>query len=235
MASPLLIPAVWVLTQNTLLCEWSRPAQTLCDPGESIPMKFLKGRPLSILENEDRERIRDANPIEQVVGKYVDLVQRGRVFKGLCPFHDDSNPSMDVDPDRGTFKCWACNEGGDVFAFIQKRYNLDFLESMEHLAQEAGIEFRRRPVDPEVAAQRDKDLEMLEWVTEWFIRQLESPSGKDARENLKKRGFRTDMIRKFRISSPNRKQNTWAISMCIKCHFKIICFNQPFHSLRFRL
>ena len=164
-----------------------------------MPMKFLKGRPLSILENEDRERIRDANPIEQVVGKYVDLVQKGRVFKGLCPFHDDSNPSMDVDPDRGTFKCWACNEGGDVFAFIQKRYNLDFLEAMEHLAQEAGIEFRRRPVDPEVTAQRDKDLEMLEWVTEWFIRQLESQSGKAARENLKKRGFRPDMIRKFRI------------------------------------
>ena len=164
-----------------------------------MPMKFLKGRPLSILENEDRERIRDANPIEQVVGKYVDLVQKGRVFKGLCPFHDDSNPSMDVDPERGTFKCWACNEGGDVFAFIQKRYNLDFLEAMEHLAQEAGIEFRRRPVDPEVTAQRDKDLEMLEWVTEWFIRQLESQSGKAARENLKKRGFRPDMIRKFRI------------------------------------
>lgn len=154
---------------------------------------------MSLLENEDRERIRDANPIEQVVGKYVDLVQRGRVFKGLCPFHDDSNPSMDVDPGRGTFRCWACNENGDVFAFIQKRYNLDFLEAMEHLAQEAGIEFRRRPVDPEVAIQRDKDLEMLEWVTQWFTGQLNSTHGEPARKYLKDRGFRDDMIRKFRI------------------------------------
>ncbi len=175
------------------------PSLVSCDPGETRIDEAFERPTLSILENQDRERIREANPIEQVVGKYVDLVQRGRVFKGLCPFHDDSNPSMDVDPERGTFRCWSCNENGDVFAFIQKRYNYDFLEAMEHLAQEAGIEFRRRPVDPEVAAQRDKDLEMLEWVTEWFIRQLESPSGKPARDNLKKRGFRPDMIRKFRI------------------------------------
>ena len=64
-----------------------------------MPMKFLKGRPLSILENEDRERIRDANPIEQVVGKYVDLVQKGR-FTDIRPTHQSHQP---------TSKSWLCH------------------------------------------------------------------------------------------------------------------------------
>ena len=154
---------------------------------------------MSLLENEDRERIREASPIEVVIGKYVDLVQRGRVFKGLCPFHEDNNPSMDVDPDRGTFRCWACNEHGDVFTFIQKRYGYEFPEAMEHLAQEAGIEIQKRRIDPEVAVQRNKDLEMLDRVASWFTKQLESPQGKPARDYLKERGFSEQSIRKFRI------------------------------------
>ena len=68
---------------------------------------------------EDRvaltQRIKEANDIVDVVGSYLNLRPAGPTFKGLCPFHDDQRPSLDVDPRRQRFKCWACGKFGDVF------------------------------------------------------------------------------------------------------------------------
>ena len=149
--------------------------------------------------NDDRERVREASPIEEVIGKYVDLVQRGRVWKGLCPFHDDGRPSMDVDPERNTFKCWSCNEGGDVFSFIQKFEKVDFREALTILADRANIELRTQFQDPQIQIQRDKDLEFLDRTATWFTQQLKTAEGRPALEYLKERGFSDSCIRRFRI------------------------------------
>src|SRR5260370_1765313 len=66
-----------------------------------------------------RERVREANDIVDVVGSHITLRPAGPIFKALCPFHDDKHPSFTVDPRRQRYTCWACGEGGDVFAFVQ--------------------------------------------------------------------------------------------------------------------
>ena len=85
----------------------------------------------------DRERVREASPIDTVVGEYFPLIPDGRGFKLLCPFHREKTPSFKVDPERGTYRCYGCNEGGDVFSFVMKMENLEFPGALRHLAERA--------------------------------------------------------------------------------------------------
>ncbi|MDE0958234.1 MAG: DNA primase [Planctomycetota bacterium] len=148
---------------------------------------------------DELERIRDANPIEDVVPEYVELIRRGNVFKGLCPFHPDQNPSMDVNPARQTFRCWSCEEHGDVFTFIQKIEGIDFPEAKQKLADRAGIEIQQFHRDPRREEQDQQDYDLLERAANWFQRQLQSEKGIAAREYLAGRGFTDETIQKFRI------------------------------------
>ncbi|MEC9476066.1 MAG: DNA primase [Planctomycetota bacterium] len=148
---------------------------------------------------DELERIRDANPIEDVVQGYVELSRRGNVFKGLCPFHADKNPSMDVNPERRTFRCWACEEHGDVFTFIQKIEGVEFPEAKKILADRAGIEIKEWKRNPQQKQQEDAEFLLLERVAAWYQKQLQSDAGTVAREYLTRRGFSELTIRKFRI------------------------------------
>ncbi len=77
-----------------------------------------------------------------VIGRVVTLKKAGSSYKGLCPFHSEKTPSFTVDEGRQTYKCFGCGEGGDVISFVQKYYSLDFMEAMEQLAKEYGIELK---------------------------------------------------------------------------------------------
>ena len=67
-----------------------------------------------------KERVRDAVDIVDVVGSYISLRRGGKAMVGLCPWHDDSRPSLQVNPERQTFRCWVCDIGGDVFNFLMR-------------------------------------------------------------------------------------------------------------------
>lgn len=90
-------------------------------------------------KNEDKERVRDASDIVRVVGEHVALKAKGREYVGLCPFHDDRKPSMNVVPSKQIFHCFVCQTGGDVFSFVEKYHKMDFREALEYLAERAGI------------------------------------------------------------------------------------------------
>ena len=94
-----------------------------------------------MISDEDKERVRQATDIVQLVGETVELRQRGREFWGCCPFHHEKTPSFKVDPATGLWHCFgACSEGGDVFKYVMKRENLSFPDSIRYLADRAGIE-----------------------------------------------------------------------------------------------
>ena len=88
----------------------------------------------------DKERVRDANRIEVVIGEYVALRPAGGGnLKGLCPFHEEKSPSFHVRPAHGTYHCFGCGEGGDVFSFVAAIDHLTFIEAVQRLADRAGI------------------------------------------------------------------------------------------------
>ena len=90
-------------------------------------------------DNSMISRIQQATDIVEVVSEHLSLVKKGKEMVGLCPFHADHKPSMNVNPTKQIFKCFACGAGGDVFKFVQLRENLGFADAVERLAQRAGI------------------------------------------------------------------------------------------------
>ncbi|NBU40237.1 MAG: toprim domain-containing protein [Planctomycetia bacterium] len=90
-----------------------------------------------------RERVRETIDIADVVGSYISLRRAGRGLVGLCPWHDDARPSLQVNPERQTYRCWVCNIGGDVFNFVMRMEKLEFREALEQLADRCGIALPR--------------------------------------------------------------------------------------------
>src|SRR4051812_24909914 len=86
-----------------------------------------------------KEQVRQATDIVDLIGKHLELRRAGRGYVGRCPWHDDRRPSLQVNPDRQTWKCWVCDIGGDVFSFVMKREGCEFREALEMLADRAGI------------------------------------------------------------------------------------------------
>ena len=96
-----------------------------------------------------KERIRQAIDIVELVGSYLPLRREGRGYKAICPWHDDTRPSLQVNPERQSFKCWVCDVGGDIFSFTMKMENVDFPAALAMLAQRghfAGTGPRRREI-----------------------------------------------------------------------------------------
>src|SRR5512143_3771803 len=106
--------------------------------------------------------IKDAARIEEVVGQYVKLTQKGKNLLGLCPFHADTAPSFTVAPDKGIFHCFGCGAGGNVFSFLMQHQRLSFPEAVEELAKRYGIPLTVRDLGPEGAKQTRQRQQMQE-------------------------------------------------------------------------
>lgn len=105
-----------------------------------------------MIDKETIERVKSALSITDIIGKYVTLRRTGRNFVGVCPFHNDSHPSMTVSPSRNTYKCFVCFHGGDVIQFIQDYEKINFGEALEWCAREAGIHIQNRELTDEERA-----------------------------------------------------------------------------------
>ena len=89
------------------------------------------------------DEIKSRCNIVDVIGQVVPLKRAGSNFKGRCPFHNEKTPSFVVSETKQIFTCFGCGATGDVFAFVQKYYQLDFMQAVEKLAKDYGIEVER--------------------------------------------------------------------------------------------
>ncbi len=158
-----------------------------------------------------KERVRARTDLVQLIGERVALQSRrgGREFVGLCPFHEDHNPSLRVDPDRQSYKCWACGEGGDCFAYVQKSESVGFREALELLATRAGLEMPRHAGAASDGRPTRKELfDVLTWAeTEYHTFLRTSAEAQAAREYLESRGFSREILGRFKLGfSPNDGQ-----------------------------
>jgi DNA primase len=145
------------------------------------------------IRDEDIALVRERARIEEVVRDYVTLRSGGAgSLKGLCPFHDEKTPSFNVNPARGYFHCFGCQEGGDVFAFVMKIDHLGFTEAVEKLAARSGIELRYEEGGSATnrnRGQRARLVEAHKAAAEFYASQLTSDAAKIGREFLTERGF----------------------------------------------
>ncbi|MEN6459641.1 MAG: DNA primase [Thermoguttaceae bacterium] len=172
---------------------------------------------------DTKERVKQAVDIVDLVGSHIQLRRQGRNYVGLCPWHDDSRPSLQVNPERQSFKCWVCDIGGDVFSFVMKMEGVEFREALEMLADRAGIQIEkpgRRPnfvldeaaIGPEDAAggfapeapRRHQDRRTLLQAMAWAEQQyhdclLHAPEADTARRYLQERGITAESIERFHL------------------------------------
>ncbi len=151
------------------------------------------------------ERIKQKLDIVEQIGGVVELKKSGKAFKGLCPFHGERTPSFYVFPETGTWRCFGCNEGGDIFTFFEKQQGLDFREALAMLAERAGIslESGRRDGFEEEAREsggRQRLRALNEAAAIWFHHQLlQSPEAQYARSYLDSRGVNNESIAHWRL------------------------------------
>ena len=160
-----------------------------------------------IFDYAEVRRVQQANDIVDVVGEHVSLKKKGREMVGLCPFHTDHRPSMYVNPSKQIFKCFACGAGGDVLRFVQMREGLTFPQTIERLAERAGIQLQRvKGNQPQTQNAVEVDPNMLAkanaWAAEFFRRCLEDPQkGKVAWDYLAQRRISPESMKKWRIGT----------------------------------
>jgi len=170
--------------------------------------------------NDSREQIRQAIDVVELVNSYVQLKRQGRQYVGLCPWHEDSKPSLTVNQERQTWICWVCDLGGDIFSFIQQHEGVGFREALEMLAERAGIEIGRgKPVQPGSPDDKQTLLKAAAWAEQQYIEYLHNgATATPAREYLERRRISSDSIARHKVGyCPD--DWTWLLNRAAKTPF----------------
>jgi DNA primase len=151
----------------------------------------LKGR----IVQDDLDALRERADMVDVIGGYMKLRKAGRVFKGLCCFHQEKTASFTVDPAKQLYYCHGCGNGGDIFRFIQQTDGLTFNEAAQRLADRVGISLRYEGPGDNGGGIRSVLLAANKQARSWFAAQLAGPPGAVGLRYLEGRGFNLDDAR----------------------------------------
>ena len=155
-------------------------------------------------------QVQQATDLVRLIGEQIALRPRGKEFIGLCPFHDDKNPSMYVSPAKQIYKCFSCGAGGDAFSFIMNYHKMSFPEALRHLAERAGIALQDlrsdASSDPDTPSPRQKLLNANAQALSFFQAIYQHPThGTAARAYTQQRNISADMIQAFQLGyAPDR-------------------------------
>ncbi|BBD07784.1 DNA primase [Desulfovibrio ferrophilus] len=140
--------------------------------------------------------------IVELVRRFVDLRQVSGRWSGPCPFHQETKPSFSVNPEMGYYYCFGCRASGDVIDFYCNIHGLEFREGLQQLAEEVGVELSTARPDPqrdEKKRKRSRSLKLHEQAAEFYIRNLNAPSGKIAGDYLVQRKLSDEVIKSFSL------------------------------------
>ena len=150
------------------------------------------------MNNDLANEIRHKVDIVDIIGERIPLVSKGKNFFGVCPFHDDSNPSMCVSREKQIFTCFSCHATGNVFTFLMDYEHIDFKEALRYLGEKVGLDVSNISVTKK-SSKYDKLYEAYKFSVKYFQNNLSSALGKKAREYLLGREINEDLIKEFEI------------------------------------
>lgn len=153
------------------------------------------------IADDDIEKIRSAVSIVDVIGEHVQLRKQGRNWMGLCPFHAERTPSFSVREEMGRYRCFGCDQSGDVFSFVQETQHVDFVTAVEQLASRAGIALTYTSSGQSKQRARRKRLtEAMGTAVGWYHdRLLGSNDARTARGYLRSRQIDGELARQFQL------------------------------------
>ena len=163
---------------------------------------------MNTLTSEKLNEIRNSVNIVDIISSYINLTPKGKNFFGVCPFHDDNNPSMSVSSDKQIYKCFSCGATGTVFKFIMDYENISFRDAVQIVAEKGGVH-----IDLHQVKKRKNNTNLYDIYNlslKYYINSLNTPKGKKAKEYLKNRNINEDIIREFQIGLSLSDRNTLA-------------------------
>lgn len=153
----------------------------------TIPPRFL-------------DDLRNRLTLSDEVGKTVKLTRAGREYKGCCPFHKEKTASFYVNNDKQFYHCFGCGAHGDVIGFAMQAKNLSFIEALEGLAAQAGMQVPQASPEEVKKEKKKKDLyALMESATNWMAERLFEPKNKDVLSYMTGRGFKQETLEAFTI------------------------------------
>lgn len=160
---------------------------------------------MAVLDNGEINRIQQTANIVEIISSYITLEKKGKNYFGMCPFHDDHNPSMSVSEEKGLFTCFVCHKTGNVFSFVQDYENISFIEAVKIVANKVGIEIETGYKE---TSKYSKHYEAVDLALKFYQNNLKSRDGTKAHEYLKKRGITDEIIEEFNIGYASNNYDT---------------------------
>ena len=143
------------------------------------------------------EEVRKKTDIVDLISEYIPLIKKGKNYFGVCPFHDDSNPSMSVSREKQIYKCFSCGASGNIYNFLMDYEHIDFKEALSKLSSKLGMNIENTTI--KVNNKFDKFYEIYDLTSKLYQNNLLSEKGGSARNYLKSRNISLEEIKKFNI------------------------------------
>ncbi len=157
------------------------------------------------MDNNVVNEVRQANNIVDIISSYIPLVKKGKNYFGICPFHDDNNPSMSVSEEKQIYKCFSCGASGNVFNFVMEYEHIDFKDALFLLAKKAGIVINN--INVKQSNKNDKYYHMYDISLKLYQNNLSTKLGNDAKAYLKERLLTEEAIKYFKIGVALKEQD----------------------------
>ncbi len=158
-------------------------------------------------KNEDIEKLLDELKIEEVVGEVVDLKKSGSNYKGICPFHADTNPSFSVNPAKNICKCFVCGTGGNPITFYSKYKKISFSEAVKELAKKYRVNIKEQisTKNIEKIKENEKYYKIMEEAHNFYIDKIFSLEARIALDYLSERDLDTKTIKEYQLGYASAK------------------------------
>lgn len=153
-----------------------------------------------MISQEDINKVLDANDIVAIAHECVpDLKQKGGRYMACCPFHKEKTPSFQIDQNKQLWHCFGCGEGGNIVNFVEKIYDMNFVEAMEFLADKANIQLKKTPGPTYNKSDKSRLMDACKYAAEFYHNQLtkvKSPGSDKARKYLSSRNMGSDIAKR---------------------------------------
>lgn len=157
------------------------------------------------IAEEDINNIRSNADIVSIIGSYIKLEAKGKNYFGICPFHNDHNPSMSVSPDKQIYTCFVCGASGNVFSFVQNYENVSFIEAVKIIADKIGYNIN---ININENRANQKYYDMVSLASKYFVNNLNGSGGDAARKYLiNERHLDEKTIEEFNIGLASNNNN----------------------------
>ena len=137
--------------------------------------------------------------IVDVIKNYISLAPRGKNYFGVCPFHDDHNPSMSVSEEKQMYKCFVCGASGNVFNFVKEYEKIPYYAAVKKIADQIGVNFEYHEKKEFIDETEKKMYDIYDYASKYYQNNLNTNLGKEAKEYLSKRSIDEDIINAFGI------------------------------------